>query len=153
MALSGFLFLSWRIWEIIITVPIVGMLGWLVHVFVDENVLTPTYVLLLFIVATLALAWEFFTMVSYLRARHDALFIAFTDLCFMGALIAGVVLLRFVTKTNCMSIHDHWAPFPNKPNAIQYGTHAQKTCGVLTASFAFGILDTLSFAVTFVSPP
>lgn len=145
MALSGFLFLSWRIWEIIITTPIVGMLGWLTHVFVNHNLIAPTYFLVLFIVATLALAWEVVTVVSYLRARHDALFIAFTDMCFFGAFIAGVVLLRYITNVNC-----------GGSGVFQY--HGQgvyltlgKECSILKASFAFGILCVISFFVTFVS--
>lgn len=148
MVLSGFLFLSVRVWEIIITVPIVGMLGWLVHVFVHANLLTPTYILLLFIVATLALAWEIFTVISYLRARHDALFIAFTDLCFLGAFIAGVVVLRFVTKYNCSSVGPVWTP---QHGGVSYSSDPSKVCAVLKASFAFGIIDILNFAVTFVS--
>ncbi|KAF2484127.1 hypothetical protein BDY17DRAFT_295018 [Neohortaea acidophila] len=146
MVLSGFLFLSVRVWEIIITVPIVGMLGWLVHVFVHANLLTPTYILLLFIVATLALAWEIFTVISYLRARHDALFIAFTDLCFLGAFIAGVVVLRFVTKYNCSSVGPVWTP---QHGGVSYSSDPSKVCAVLKASFAFGIIDILNFAVTF----
>ena len=145
MAISGFLFLSWRIWEIVITTPIVGMLGWLTHTFVSANRLTPTYVLVLFIVSTLALAWEVVTVVSYLRARHDALFIAITDLCFIGAFIAGVVVLRYITDVNC-----------GGSGVFQYhgrGIYLTlgKDCSILKASFAFGILCILSFAVTFVS--
>ena len=73
MALSGFLFLSWRLFQIVMLVPPVGMLGWFVHQYVNANLLTPDYILVLFIVVTLALAWTFFTTISYLRARHDAL--------------------------------------------------------------------------------
>ena len=147
MAISGFLFLSWRIWEIVITTPIVGMLGWLVHQFVKDNRLVPTYILVLFIVATLALAWEVFTVVSYLRARHDALFIAFTDICFFGAFIAGVVLLRFITNYNCGG--DGFFRINRGGLIVVYGLG--KECHILKASFAFGIIAVLSFFVTFVS--
>ncbi len=123
--------------------PIVGMLGWIVHTFVHANLLTPTYILVLFIVATLALAWTIFTVISYLRARHDALFIAVTDLAFMGAFIAGVVLLKFVAKQSCSNVGDVF-------HGINYGSRAGKFCGLMKASFAFGIIAILSFAVTFV---
>ena len=101
MAISGFLFLSWRIFEIIILVPIVGMLAWFVSNYVSANQLTPNYILVLFIVSVLALAWAFFTLISYFRARHDALFVALVDLAFVGALIAGVVVMRFIASANC----------------------------------------------------
>ena len=146
MALSGFLFLSWRIFEIIMTVPIVGMLGWFVHQYVKVNILTPDYILVLFIVSTLALAWAFFTLISYLRARHDALFVAFVDLLFVGAFIGGVVTLRFIAQANCGGLSAGFTP-----NSAYVQSDINKTCAMLKASFAFGIIDVLAFFVTFVS--
>lgn len=140
MAISGFLFLSWRIWEIVMTVPVVGMLGSLVHTFVQKNELTPTYILVMFIVSTLALAWELFTVLAYLRARHDALFIAFTDLCFFGAFIAGVVLLKFTAGHSCSA-----------GIVVNRYSYTQSSCNLLEASFAIGIILVISFFVTFVS--
>ena len=125
------------------TTPIVGMLGYLTHVFVNENRLVPTYILVLFIVATLALAWEVFTVISYLRARHDALFIAFVDMCFFAAFIAGVVLLRFITHVSCGGDGVFRVGF------VTYSLG--KPCNLLKASFAFGIIMVFSFFVTFVS--
>ena len=146
MAISGFLFLSWRIFEIIITTPIVGMLGWFVHRYNAANILTPVYILVLFIVSVLALAWEIFTVISYLRARHDALFIAFTDFLFFGAFIGGVVVMRFITKVSCSNF------------AIGIGTRGSyfdadvnKQCAMLKASFALGIICVIAFFVTTVS--
>ena len=128
------------------TTPIVGMLGWFVHIYVRANLLTPDYVLVLFIVATLALAWEVFTVVSYLRARHDALFVAFVDLLFIGAFIAGVVVLRFIANTDCGSINAGVTT-----SGSFFNIALNKTCSMLKASFAFGIICILSFVVTFVS--
>jgi hypothetical protein len=146
MALSGFLFLSWRIFEIIMTVPIVGMLGWFVHQYVKANLLTPNYILVLFIVATLALAWTVFTVIAYLRARHDALFVAFVDLLFVGAFIGAVVTLRFIAKADCGNLN---AGVTTSGSYFSYDVN--KTCAMLKASFAFGIIDVLAFFVTFVS--
>ena len=146
MVLSGFLFLSWRIFEIVMTVPIVGMLGWFVHQYVKVNQLTPDYILVLFIVATLALAWAVFTVVSYLRARHDALFVAFVDLLFFGAFVGGVVALRFIANANCGSISAGVTT-----SGSYFNVDVNKTCSMLKASFAFGIIDVISFFVTFVS--
>lgn len=164
MAISGFLFLSWRIFEIIMLIPPVGMLAWFVHGFVENNQLTPNFVLVLFIVVVLALAWAFFTTISYLRARHDALFVAFVDLGFVGALIAGVVVLRDITKANCsdnrFSQSPLWAnlgPFglPGYQTGNPYAANINKNCSMLKASFAFAILCILAFFLTFVriAPP
>lgn len=146
MAISGFLFLSWRIFELIITVPIVGMLGWFVHQYNKVNQLTPVFILVLFIVSVLALAWVFFTIISYLRARHDALFVAFVDLCFVGAFIGGVVVMRGIAHENCSNLN---AGVTTSGSYFDYTVH--KTCAMLKASFALGIIDILAFAVTFVS--
>ena len=146
MAISGFLFLSWRIFEIVITTPIVGMLGWFVHRYNAANALTPTYILVLFIVSVLALAWEIFTVISYLRARHDALFIAFTDLCFIGAFIGGVVVLRWITNVSCGNLDAGITT-----SGSYFNASVGKQCAMLNASFALGIICILAFAVTFVS--
>ena len=146
MAISGFLFLSWRIFEIIITVPIVGILGWFVHQYNKANQLTPVYILVMFIVAVLALAWAFFTVISYLRARHDALFVAFVDLLFVGAFIAAVVVLRGIAHTNCGNLN---AGVTTSGSYFKYNVN--KTCALLKASFALGIIDTIAFFVTLVS--
>ena len=122
------------------------MLGWFVHQYVRANLLTPDYILVLFIVATLALAWTFFTVISYLRARHDALFVAFVDLCFVGAFIGAVVVLRFIAKADCTNINAGVTT-----SGSYFNSNTNKTCAMLKASFAFGIIDILAFLVTFVS--
>ncbi|KAK3057887.1 hypothetical protein LTR09_000962 [Extremus antarcticus] len=144
MALSGFLFLSWRIFELLITIPIVGMLAWFVHQYVRANQLTPEYILILFIISTLALAWIVFTLIAYLRARHDALFVAVIDLGFVGAFIGAVVVMRFVAKQNCSNLN---AGVTTSGSYFNYNVN--KTCAMLKASFALAIIDILAFAVTF----
>ena len=148
MALSGFLFLSWRIFEIVIVTPIVGMLGWFVHLFNRDNILTPNYILVLFIVATLALAWVVFTTISYLRARHDAIFVALVDLGFVGAFIAGVVIMRRVADDDCSNIVAGVTT-----SGSYFDAQINKRCAMLKASFAFGIIAVIAFFVTFVSSP
>ncbi|EME88996.1 uncharacterized protein MYCFIDRAFT_28092 [Pseudocercospora fijiensis CIRAD86] len=142
MAISGFLFLSWRIFEIITLTPIVGMLGWFVHIYDSNNLLTPDYILVLFIVSVLALAWTVFTTINYLRARHDALFVAFVDLAFFGALIGGVVVLRFIARQNCANFD-----VGNSYLSISFN----KQCAMLKASWALAIINIIAFFVTFVS--
>ncbi|KAL9535960.1 hypothetical protein SMMN14_01147 [Sphaerulina musiva] len=158
MAISGFLFLSWRIFEIITLVPIVGMLGWFVNGFVDNNQLTPNFILVLFIVSVLALAWAFFTLISYLRARHDAIFVALVDLAFVGALIAGVVELRGIASANCSNftsgdVYVNLGPFGyygRNGSGTSFGVNVNKTCAMLKASWALAIINIIAFFVTFL---
>lgn len=158
MAFSGFLFICWRIFEIIMLLPPVGMLAWFVNGYVTNNQLTPNFVLVLFITTVLALAWAIVTLFNYLRARHDALFVAFIDLCFVGALIAGVVVLRFIANANCGNYISEQSFFdlgtfgyPGYLQGNSWASNPNKTCSMLKASFAFGIIDIIAFFVTFVS--
>lgn len=159
MAISGFLFLSWRVFEILILIPIVGMLAYFVHGYVQSNQLTPNFILVLFIVSVLALAWALATLVNYLRARHDALFVAAIDLGFVGALIAGVVLLRGISNTSCTNFTDgplyvNLGPFGyyGRQSNSGWSFSINKTCAMLKASWALAIIAILAFFVTFVRP-
>jgi hypothetical protein len=147
MVLSGFLFLSWRIFEIVCLVPIVGMLGHFVHVYNHNNLLTPTYILVLFIASVIALAWALFTLLDYLRARHDAIFVALFDLGIVGALIAGVYYLRGIANANCTN-----ASAGTISGGFYVSVDTNQDCAMLKASFAFGIINIVAFFITFVSP-
>jgi hypothetical protein len=156
--LPGIFFSFWRSAEIITLIPTVGMLSWFVHGFVRNDELTPTFILVLFIVSVLALVWAIATLLFYGFTKHNAFFVAFIDLCFVGTFIAGVYELRDITGANC-------AHFANSDNAIWlnlgpfgYGsgrfpyTNFDKNCSMLKASFAFGIMNSIFFFFTFVSP-
>ena len=145
MVVSGFLFLSVRVFELVITVPIVGMLGSLVSTYNKANQLTPPSTLVLFIVSCLALGYLFFTIIGYFRARHDGAAVAFFDLCFAAAFIAGVVKLRGVAGLDCGSLS---AGITTSGSYIDYA--GDKTCVLRKASFALGIIDVLAFAVSMV---
>lgn len=158
MALSGFLFLSFRIAQLLTLIPIVGMLAWFVHGFVVNNQLTPTYILLLFITSVLAAAWTLATLVTYLRARHSALFVALVDLAFVGTLIAAVYELRAITNQDCAhfssgSIYLSLGPFGyyGRQSGSQWALHINKTCAMLKACFALAIINIIFFFFTFVS--
>ena len=158
MALSGFLFLSFRIAQILTLIPIVGMLAWFVHGFVVNNQLTPTYILLLFITSVLAAAWTLATLVTYLRARHSALFVALVDLAFVGTLIAAVYELRAITNQDCSnfstgSIYLSLGPFGyyGRQSGSDWSLHINKTCAMLKACFALAIMNIIFFFTTFVS--
>jgi len=145
MVLSGALFLAWRIFELLITIPIVGMLAYFVHQYVQSNLLTPSYILVLFIVSVIALAWAVFTTIDYLRARHDAIFVALFDLGLVGALIAGVYYLRGPGTANCTHTQSGLTS-----GGFYFNINSNKNCVLLKASFALGIIDILAFFITFV---
>jgi hypothetical protein len=158
--IPGMLFAFWRICEIVTLIPIIGMLSWFVDGFQKANQLTPTFILVLFIVSVLAGAWAVGTLIMYHRARTSGAFIAFIDLCFVGALIGGVYELRGITNANCAhfnttsnSIYLSLGPFGavggqlNNPLSLS----VNKTCAMLKASFALAIMNIIFFFITFVS--
>lgn len=161
--IPGILFASWRITEIVTLIPIVGMLSWFVNGFNKNNQLTPIFILVLFIVSVLALAWAFFTLILYHRARTSGRFVAFVDLLFVGALIAGVYELRGITNASCASfgrsgnndIYLNLGPFGylGVSSGNTLSVHLNKTCAMLKACFALAIMNIIFFFITFVSIP
>ncbi|KAJ9150451.1 hypothetical protein NKR23_g3829 [Pleurostoma richardsiae] len=153
--LFAVMFAFWRFMEIITLIPTMGMLAYFVHGYVENNLLTPNYILILFIVSVLALAWAIFTLFSYHRSSSNAMFVALVDLGFVGAFIAAVYYLRFIADANCTHIvrGDRWD--------VQFGIFGEiygntlgvdvdKTCAMLKASFAFGIMNCVFFFFTAV---
>jgi len=82
-------------------IPIFSMLASLIHVYIRNNALTPTYILVLFIVSVLGAGWTIYTLFSYHRSHANARFVAFIDLCFIGSLIGAVYQLRFIGHQSC----------------------------------------------------
>ncbi|TID22707.1 Fatty acid transporter protein [Venturia nashicola] len=157
--IPGVLFATWRIIEIVTLIPIVGMLSWFVNGFNKNNQLTPIFILVLFIVSVLALAWAFFTLILYHRARTSGRFIAFVDLLFVGALIAGVYELRGITNASCThfsrsnnDIYLNLGPFGflGVSNNNGLSVNVNKNCAMLKASFALAIMTIIFFFITFL---
>jgi hypothetical protein len=128
------------------------MLAYFVHIYASNNALTPTYILVLFIVSVLGAAWTIATLFTYHRSKRNARFVSFIDLCFVGALIAGVYELRGIAHENCSSLST------GAPYTIYFGTGSatfdslhfavSKQCAMLKASFAFGIMNCIFFFIT-----
>jgi hypothetical protein len=126
------------------------MLGWFVNIFLEENWMVPEYILVLFIVATLAAAWAVFSLFAYHRSKRHAQFVALIDLAFVGALIAGVYYMRFITGVNCSNIQrgsnvDRKFGVLGSVSFNTWNITFDKTCSMLKASFAFGIINILNF--------
>jgi hypothetical protein len=130
------------------------MLAYFVHIYAGNNLLTPNYILVLFIVSVLAAVWAIATLFTYHRAKSNALFVSFIDLCFVGALIAGVYELRDITKFNCSSVSSNNNPFfsitvgDSTGSLSGFNVHIDKTCAMLKACFAFGIMNCIFFFIT-----
>ena len=112
----------------------------------------------LFIVSTLAGAWALVTLFRRESVRRNAAFVAFIDLCFFGAFIAGVYFLRGVTNTDCLSASGGFSTSggvsssgdtiyinPLNIDYAPFSINANKTCTMLKASFAFGIINCILF--------
>jgi hypothetical protein len=128
------------------------MLAYFVHIYASNNALTPNYILVLFIVSVLGAAWAIATLFTYHRSKHNARFVSFIDICFVGAFIAGVYELRGISGENCSHITT------SAPYQINFGIGsltfdslhftANKQCSMLKASFAFGIMNCIFFFIT-----
>lgn len=145
-------FIFMRLTEIVFLIPIIGMLAYFVHGFLKANELTPPYILVLFIVSTIAVFWCLDTVIRFGSTRRSAFFVAFLDLCFFGALVAGVYELRFIAGSDCTS----WDATTTTVSLGPFGTvtysgdtlNFNKTCSMLKASFAIGIMECVFFPIT-----
>ncbi|EEH41710.1 hypothetical protein PAAG_03273 [Paracoccidioides lutzii Pb01] len=155
--IAGFLFICWRMGQIVTLIIPIGILSWFVDGFVKNNQLTPTYILVLFISTVLGVFWALDTLIRHSNAKRSASFVAFVDLLFVGAFIAGVYQLRRITNSDCSNFRldpltISLGPFgfagqrSNNPLARNPG----KVCAMLKTAFAFGIMNIGSFFVTSV---
>jgi hypothetical protein len=158
--LPGITFATWRFFEIFTLIPTVGMLSWFVHNFTKVNELTPTSILVLFIVSVLACFWAIVTLLGYSSTKYNGHFCAFIDACFMGGFIAGVYYLRGIAHADCSNWTPHNVSGADNLGGIvsfsgsvydPFSFQVNKSCAMLKASFAFGIMNVIFFAITAVS--
>lgn len=129
-----------------------GMLAWFVHGYVERNALTPDIVLVMFIVSTIALAWALFTLFTYHRSSTNASAVALVDLGLVGAFIAAVWYMRAMANADCTDIarspgwsfNVGWA----SGSVAGIDVNINKTCAMLKACFAFGIMNCIMFFIT-----
>ncbi|KAJ6138192.1 hypothetical protein N7471_004678 [Penicillium samsonianum] len=141
-----------RLVEIVFLIPIIGMLAYFVNGYLKANQLTPPYILVLFIVSVIAIFWALDTLIRFSTTKRSAIFVAFVDLLFFGAFIASVYQLRFIANADCASWHGGsvWislGPFGSYGQRTDnpLSLDVNKTCAMLKASFAFGIMETAFF--------
>lgn len=130
------------------------MQAYFVNGFLNSNQLTPAYILVLFIVSVIAVFWCLDTLIRFRTTKRSAAFVAFVDLCFFGALIAGVYELRFIAGADCTdwnggSVRVSLGPFGSLDYQTDHFTvDINKTCAMLKASFAMGIMEVVFFFFT-----
>lgn len=133
-----------------------GMLAWFIHAFIKENEITPNYILILFIVSVLAVAWTIFTLFSYHRSSSNSHFVSLVDFAFAGTLIGAVYQLRFITHANCYHVEstDDWLkPAHTLLTLKDQGIDvlaSSSPCAVLKTCFALGIMNIVFFFFTAV---
>lgn len=126
-----------------------------VNGFVQNNYVTPSYILILFIASVVALAWAIFSLFIYHRSRANGMFVAIIDLGFLGAIVAGVYYLRFIANTDCTYVFGSdqyyiissivWSISGNDLDVSN-----NKVCAMLKACFALGIMNCIFFLITAV---
>jgi hypothetical protein len=128
------------------------MLSYFVNIYNSNDQLTPTSILVLFIVSVLAAVWAIATIFTYHRSRENSHFVAFIDLCFVGAFIAGSYYLRFIQNDNCASLTtDSYSAslgIYGQINYNGYGVTVDKACAMLKACWVFGIMNCIFFFFT-----
>lgn len=167
-----------RLVEIVFLIPIIGMLvchththflslcpegsdkdtdatgfqAWFVHGFLKANMLTPSFILVLFIVSVIAIFWAIDTVIRFSSTKRSAIFVSFMDLCFFGAFIAGVYQLRFIANADCSNwnggeVFVSLGPFGSYGLQIHspLSLNLNKTCAMLKTSFALGIMEVAFF--------
>ncbi|RAL16031.1 uncharacterized protein BO97DRAFT_383985 [Aspergillus homomorphus CBS 101889] len=150
--IGSLFFILNRLLELILLIPIIGMMAYFVNGYLNANMITPAYILVIFIVSVIAAFWCIDTMIRISTTRRSALFVAFVDLLFFGAFIAGVYELRFITNADCAhwnggSVYISLGPFGyygySSDNPLSF--HINKTCAMLKACFALGIIEVVLF--------
>ncbi|RAL06025.1 uncharacterized protein BO80DRAFT_86928 [Aspergillus ibericus CBS 121593] len=150
--IGSFFFICNRILELIFLIPIIGMMAYFVNGYLNANQITPAYILVLFIVSVIAAFWCIDTLIRFSTTKRSAMFVAFVDLLFFGAFIAGVYELRFIAGATCShwdggSVYISLGPFGyygyRSGNPLSF--HINKTCAMLKACFALGIIEVVFF--------
>lgn len=148
--ISSIFFILWRLVEIFFLIPMIGMLSYIVHEYVNANIMVPSYVLVIFIVTVLALVWCVMTTLFFGAAKRSGYFVSIMELAFIAAFIASVAVLRDIGSQGCGS----FAANPLGNLQVQGGPFVyqlSKFCNLLKASFAFAIMEIFFFATTLVS--
>lgn len=152
MVLASALFTGVRVLEVLVAIPIIGMLAWFVNPYVKNHQDVPDSLLTLFIVSILACAWAIVTLFQFRKYRNmSGPLIAVVDIGFVGAFIAGIYLNRAISNADCsnwsvpvgLQIGDNTYSGGNN-----WGANVNKPCAMFKASWILAIIDCVLFFVT-----
>lgn len=117
--------------------------------------ITPPYILVLFIVSVIAVFWCADTLIRHSTTKRSAAFVSLVDLLFFGAFIAAVYQLRFIASSDCGdwdggSVYISLGPFGayGRQSGNDLADDLNKTCRMLKACFALGIMEVIFFTWT-----
>ncbi|KAL4815449.1 hypothetical protein BDW67DRAFT_164040 [Aspergillus spinulosporus] len=150
--IGSIFFIFNRLTEIVFLIPIIGMMAYFVDGYLKANMITPPYILVLFIVSVIAVFWCIDTLIRHSTTKRSAAFVSFVDLLFFGAFIAGVYQLRFIADADCGdwdggSVWRSLGPFGEfgRQSNNHLADDLNKTCRMLKTCFAIGIMEVLFF--------
>lgn len=128
------------------------MQAYFIQGFVSNQMLTPAYILTLFITSVLAFVWALDTTLRLGTTRRSALFVSFFDLCFIGAFIASIYELSGIANQSCSHFVRSPFMFTLGPFGVEGwvtdkpGAHEpNRNCNLLKTAFAFGIMNLAFF--------
>lgn len=153
MALSKLLFPIIRALEVITLIPIWGMLAYFVDKFGDSNQDVPADLLVLFIVSLIATFWAIISFFQFHRSMGLSLLVFIADMLILGALIAGVVLLRGIKDADCTAISvpvsGRWGDNDfSWDNGNGWDVSVKKECMMLKSAWALGIVNCVLFFIS-----
>lgn len=131
--------------------------AYFIDAYQKTNQITPVYVLVLFIVSVIAIFWCLDTLIRLKTTKRSAIFVVFVDLLFFGAFIASAYELRFIATADCKNwgggsdaVYKSLGPFGlhGEQTGNPLANKLNKSCAMLKASFAMGIMETIFFMWT-----
>ncbi|KAL4796742.1 hypothetical protein BDV19DRAFT_76320 [Aspergillus venezuelensis] len=153
--IGSLFFIFNRLTEIVFLIPIIGMMAYFVDGYLKANMITPPYILVLFIVSVIAVFWCIDTLIRHSTTKRSAAFVSFVDMLFFGAFIAAVYQLRFIATADCSdwdggSVYGSLGPFGayGRQTNNDLADDLDKTCKMLKACFAIGIMEVIFFSWT-----
>ncbi|KAL4928863.1 uncharacterized protein BDV17DRAFT_86165 [Aspergillus undulatus] len=153
--IGSLFFIFNRLTEITFLIPIIGMMAYFVDGYLKANMIVPPYILVLFIVSVIAVFWCIDTLIRHSTTKRSAAFVSFVDMLFFGAFIAAVYQLRFIANADCGdwdgdSVYISLGPFGayGRQEGNDLADDLNKTCRMLKACFAIGIMEVIFFVWT-----
>jgi len=145
-----------RVLEVLTLIPAWAMMAAIVAAYNDHTLKTPGGIICLFVTTLLASIWAFCILITTMRAKNTALWIAFWDIVAMGILIAGVATTANTANT-CSAVSTTIVVDSNgqtvstnttSRNGGDVVTNNSQDCGLLKAAWGLAIANIIFFVIT-----